>query len=152
MDKKKNKILGISLLIIYLAFLVYILFFSAAYGRFTGEATQYSKYNIQIGGTISRYYLAAVNGDISFLVFLENILGNILLFIPLHPLIYLIRGKVFRVYSAQLLAILFPLILESVQYKFGLGVFDIDDILLNSIGIFIGWVITVNKEKASQEK
>ena len=36
---------------------------------------------------------------------------------------------------------LFSLIIESCQYIFKVGVFDVDDLLLNTIGRLIGYII-----------
>ncbi len=144
MNKARKRTIGKILFLLYLFLLAYLLFFNADYGRFSGEAIQYSKINLDIGRTVSRYYSAMQAGDISFWVFFSNIIGNILIFIPFCPLFYLATGRCFKYVSIVFINTLIPFAVEFTQYKYGLGVFDIDDIVLNGIGFFIGWVLVVN--------
>lgn len=75
-----------------------------------------------------------------------NLVGNIVMFIPFGFL-----GWVFpklNHYKALIINFVFVLIIvESMQYFTRLGVFDIDDILLNSIGVSIGFYIKQKLEK-----
>ncbi len=144
MTKARKRTFWKILFLLYLFLLAYLLFFNAAYGRFSGEAIQYNKVNLIAGGTISRYYMAMEAGDISFWVFFTNIIGNILIFIPFCPLFYMATGGHFKHFYLSFLYILIPFAIEFIQYKYGLGVFDIDDIALNAAGFFIGWVLVVN--------
>ena len=67
-----------------------------------------------------------------------NLLGNIALFIPLGILIgVLYRGKKGIILSL-LLGVILSLCYESIQYLYAIGEFDIDDILLNSLGSVLG--------------
>lgn len=69
-----------------------------------------------------------------------NIGGNILGFVPLGfllPLVFFRRGRlVLTVGAVFLISFLF----ESVQRYTGLGVFDVDDLLLNTIGGLSGYL------------
>lgn len=69
-----------------------------------------------------------------------NIFGNILIFVPFGFL-----GIVFpklNQFSILILDFLFAIIiLESFQYFTRLGVFDIDDVILNTVGVAIGFWI-----------
>jgi glycopeptide antibiotics resistance protein len=68
---------------------------------------------------------------------LTNLLGNIVLFIPLGVYVTLFnRNKGFL--QNTLLIILFSTCVEIIQYFFRLGVCDVDDVILNSLGGFIG--------------
>lgn len=75
-----------------------------------------------------------------------NLVGNIVMFIPFGFL-----GWIFpklNHYKALIINFVFVLIIvESMQYFTRLGVFDIDDILLNSIGVSIGFYIKQKLEK-----
>jgi len=66
-----------------------------------------------------------------------NIWGNILMFVPAG--IYIILHNKSKAMIKNLLVIfIISLTIEIIQYIFALGAFDIDDIILNVIGGFIG--------------
>lgn len=58
-----------------------------------------------------------------------NVIGNIFLFIPLGYYIGLLNG------------IIFSVIIELLQFYLSRGVFDIVDIILNSIGVTVGCIV-----------
>ena len=70
-----------------------------------------------------------------------NLLGNILLFIPLGIFIRFINCKLIYI---LIFIIIFIVNLELIQYIYKTGVFDIIDIILNIIGVFIG-ICLINK-------
>lgn len=109
--------------IIYIVFLAYIV---------TSKQIIYFESNFTPFQEILRY-------DFASPLFFKNIIGNILLFIPLGFLIaYKLNIKHF--YSIILLSLYFSVCIESIQLIIG-RVFDIDDILLNTIGGIIGYLI-----------
>ena len=67
-----------------------------------------------------------------------NLLGNIIMFIPFGFLGWL-NGKYFsfKKLIVDFLSVL--IIVEALQYLTRLGVFDIDDLALNSLGVWIGF-------------
>lgn len=70
-----------------------------------------------------------------------NILGNIIPFVPFGyflPLIYKKINSPQRLFSVALLFILF---IEIFQFITRLGIFDVDDIILNMFGILIGYFL-----------
>lgn len=75
-----------------------------------------------------------------------NLVGNIVMFIPFGFL-----GWIFpklNQYRILMINFVFVLIIaESMQYFTRLGVFDIDDILLNSVGVSIGFYLKLKLEK-----
>ncbi len=67
----------------------------------------------------------------------SNILGNIVLFIPLGVYIRAIRQR--GGFLKSLLSVIITVVaVEIVQFAFGLGAGDVDDVLLNSFGGVIG--------------
>ena len=75
-----------------------------------------------------------------------NIWGNILMFIPAG--IYLILHNASKSITKNLFYIfLLSLFIEVVQYIFALGATDVDDIILNLAGGFIGLIIYKTAEK-----
>lgn len=81
-------------------------------------------------------------------LFIKNIVGNIVLFIPFGFIFkYLFK---LQIRYLLLITILFSLSIELLQLIIG-RVFDIDDILLNMIGSILGGgVQTINKKTINQ--
>jgi glycopeptide antibiotics resistance protein len=73
-------------------------------------------------------------------VFLINIVGNVAVFIPFGLASTILWPKLFSSFPRTLL-IFFVLIflVELLQFALQVGVFDIDDLLLNCLGIGIGY-------------
>lgn len=70
-----------------------------------------------------------------------NIFGNIFVFIPLGLLLPILF-KICRNFAKLLILCLFIILfIEIIQFIFMIGYFDIDDIILNLIGCFIGYLV-----------
>ncbi|WP_444433858.1 VanZ family protein [Ruminococcus sp.] len=86
--------------------------------------------------TIKPYYLMAMGGDLSAII---NLFGNIVIFIPIG---FFISGKLSRKRKISILLVCF--ILSSV-IEFSQSAFsrygDIDDIFLNTIGGYLGYLL-----------
>jgi len=82
------------------------------------------------------------NNDIqSQFDFYSDIIGNVVMFIP-FPFAFLWLGS--RRYSNRIffvLLIIFTFSIEIIQYVFNIGVCDIDDIILNITGGFLGLLL-----------
>ncbi|MGX9984958.1 VanZ family protein [Soonwooa purpurea] len=77
---------------------------------------------------------------------LINIIGNLVMFIPFGFLAWIFPK--FYDFKKLILSFLFVLIiLEALQYFTRLGVFDIDDIIFNSIGLSLGFYLMTFVEK-----
>ena len=71
---------------------------------------------------------------------LINIIGNFLMFLPFGFLAWIFPK--FYDFKTLILSFLFVLIIvEALQYFTRLGVLDIDDIILNSIGMSLGFLL-----------
>jgi len=79
---------------------------------------------------------------------LYNTLGNILLFIPFSFLL-ICKSKGKHVFRIILLGIFVSLSIECLQYIFLIGITDIDDLILNTIGLCIGAAIGVKYIRSS---
>jgi glycopeptide antibiotics resistance protein len=85
-------------------------------------------------------YARGSNWFIHWFNFLGNIFGNIILFIPFA----FIAVHVFRMsnfFAIAGLAFLLSLGIEVTQYYTGLGVADVDDVILNTAGAAIGFYL-----------
>jgi glycopeptide antibiotics resistance protein len=99
----------------------------------------YKAYNFIPFKQISQYILNfhRYNFDIWFL----NLFGNIIFFMPFGFLLPLVYNKGKTIGNSIILATLFSSSIEILQYILELGIFDIDDIILNVIGSIIGFII-----------
>lgn len=126
-----------TLLIYYIALsygisLIYLLFFGMQ------RDVPITVMNIIPFKTISPYLLGTVRANSG--VILMNLLGNIVVFIPLGSIAVILFKKRLQVFMSLLLA---PIIVEIIQYITQTGYMDIDDFILNFIGGVIGVVVIV---------
>lgn len=77
----------------------------------------------------------------SFLRAISNTLGNIAIFLPLGYLLPILTKKIDNIYKVFLISISVSIVFESLQYIFYLGSLDIDDVILNTLGGVIGYII-----------
>ena len=80
----------------------------------------------------------ATSGDT---VALRQVWGNIAMFVPFGVLLPLLWGRCRRLLPLAGAAVLASVGIELVQWLVGRGASDIDDVLLNLSGAFIGWVV-----------
>lgn len=71
----------------------------------------------------------------------RNIILNILLFVPFGFLLPIYSDKLKKLYKIILIGFFTTLIIEAIQYITKIGIFEIDDILNNTIGTAIGYSI-----------
>lgn len=121
--------------IIYLLLLSYLLFFSPEYGR-TDVVNQY---NLEPFKTIKNYiiYREYVTEEI----FLANIFGNIVAFMPMGFFIPVLFRKNRAWTNVLFMSTFISLTVEIIQYRFSVGSFDIDDIILNTSGGILGYIL-----------
>lgn len=98
--------------------------------------------------TIKRYYdYRNVNSQL----FYNNIIGNILLFVPFGFGLALLWEQKGSFIKMALVSILLPVLIECVQLFIGRQV-DIDDILLNFLGSILGAIIVLLIRKFLKKK
>ena len=138
-NNKKSRVIVKVAFIVYLVVLAYVLFFAERFGR-QGETEEY-RYNLTLFQEIERYIRIGKNGG--WQQFLINIVGNVLAFVPfgfLAPQIF------WRCKSAVLTVMLgfeASLLVEVLQLVTKVGSFDVDDLLLNTLGCVLGFVFYV---------
>jgi glycopeptide antibiotics resistance protein len=71
-------------------------------------------------------------------IIINNLFGNVLLFTPLGMLMKLYFVKRPRVWALFLMGVLLSFSFEIMQYISGVGVADIDDVILNAFGLALG--------------
>lgn len=141
MNRKKNRrlrILGKILFILYIAFVVYFLLFSDLYGR-TGPRTQYS-YNLVLFKEIKRFW--QYREQLGIYAVASNLLGNVLIFVPFG--FFLPMASVYRnFFSAVFYSFGLSLCVEVFQLLTMVGSFDVDDLLLNTVGGAAGYFVFI---------
>ena len=135
--KVKHKVLCGIFFAVYLVLLLYFLFFAESFGR-TNIPERY-QYNLMPFHEINRYLL---NYEVLGwkLVFL-NLIGNVLAFVPLGflvPVFFDPKPRFLRMFAVS---VLLSFGVELIQLVFQVGSFDVDDILLNTLGSMIGYGI-----------
>jgi glycopeptide antibiotics resistance protein len=70
----------------------------------------------------------------------NNLLGNLIGFVPLGLLLPLILPWFRNGFKILIAGFLVSLGYETVQLLTGLGVFDVDDLILNTAGAFVGFI------------
>lgn len=132
--------MGILLFILYVLLLIYVLFFSEGYGR-TVQFEQGYRYNLIPFVEIQRFW--KYREQLGMQAFLSNILGNVLGFIPFG----LILPVIFRGMRNGFLIVLsgfgLSLCVETIQLITMVGCFDVDDLILNTIGAVTGYLVFV---------
>lgn len=89
-------------------------------------------------------------GDIKSFIYLCG--GNIVWFIPfglLFPLLFPSRPNGF---SVLLSGFLLSLLIEFLQYAFGTGVSETDDLILNSAGVLVGYLLYLCFNRRKQDE
>ena len=136
-SKRGRNIVKWIIFIAYIAVMVYFLFFAEGYGR-SVEGRMYA-YNLQPFREIKRFW---VHREMlgTFAVFC-NLAGNVIGFIPFGMILPVIWPKTGKVLRILLLSFEFSLCVETIQLVWKVGSFDVDDLILNTLGGVIGYLL-----------
>lgn len=134
--KKVIRILSWVIFVIYLIALVYFLFFSEQMGRVPSDEYKYSLVPLR---EIRRYvtYWKAIG---SFYVLL-NLVGNVICFVPFGFVLPIISRQQRSLWRITLLSLLSSLLVELIQLVSKVGSCDVDDMLLNTLGGILGYLL-----------
>jgi len=131
----KNQKLGWVLFIAYLASLVYFMFFAESFGR-VSDQRDYA-YNLELFKEIKRFY--HYREQLGMKAFLLNVVGNVAAFVPCGFFLPIVSRRGRKWYNAILLCFGLSLCIETTQLVFRVGSFDVDDLLLNTLGGALGY-------------
>ena len=85
-------------------------------------------------------------GEKGFLIGAVNLLGNIVLLVPIGFLVpFVFRNITWK--KSLAIAVAAGFIIEGMQVPLHAGIFDIDDVILNALGVMIGYWAFVNLAK-----
>lgn len=135
--KKHHKKLAQVIFVLYVVLLFYFLFFAEGLGR-TQTGAEY-QCNLSLFREIKRYitYRHYFGPKMVFL----NLAGNVIAFMPFGffwPLLWDFKANWL---ATTLNTFTLSLAAEVVQLVYRLGSFDVDDLLLNTIGGLLGYVL-----------
>ena len=125
------------LLLFYLCIIVYFVLFSDSLGRTIGYRDY--QFNLVPFQEIRRFI--TYRDSISVPVFVLNLLGNLVIFAPMAFLLPAIRMKKTGPVRILIYAFFLSLGIEVLQLVTKVGVFDVDDLILNTAGSMIGYII-----------
>lgn len=135
-DTDKRRILCIVLFVLYILAIFYFLVFSDTFGR-----GQFEERRINLEPFLEIKRFIYYRQYFTMTSFVLNVAGNVIGFMPFGFFITIVRNKKTNFVVALLYSFAFTLLIESVQYITKLGVFDIDDLMLNTLGGILGYIV-----------
>lgn len=121
----------------YLIVLSYFLFFSEYYGR-TDILSEY-RYNLKLFTEIRRFI--TYRNTLGIKTVAVNLIGNIVAFMPFGFILPLLNEKNARFFRVLFLSLFFSGLIEFLQLIYHVGIFDVDDIFLNTCGAVLGYFV-----------
>lgn len=136
--KKRMRALGKVLFILYILFIFYFLLLSDWYGR-SGEMQEYHC-NLELFKEIRRFWV--YRAQLGMKAVVQNIAGNVLIFVPFG--FFMPMASKYRSFlTTAFYGFGISLCVEIFQLLTKVGSFDVDDLLLNTIGGIIGYILFV---------
>ena len=137
-SRKRIRILGKILFVLYIIFIIYFLIFSDWYGR-TGEMQEYH-YNLVLFKEIKRFW--EYRDQVGMLAMFTNLFGNVIIFMPFGFFMPM-ASKYRSLFSTVFYSFGLSLCVETFQLVTKVGSFDVDDLLLNTIGGLAGYILFI---------
>lgn len=131
------RIVGGLLFGIYMILLIYFLFFAESYGRAEGVAEY--RYNVIPFREIRRYL--RYPETLGTFTVMSNLVGNVIGFLPLGAILPVLRRSMRSLWRILLISFEFSAIIEVTQLVAMVGSFDVDDIILNTLGGALGYIV-----------
>ena len=124
--KRRIKHLGTMLFVLYILLLIYFLFFSEEYGRVAAEERVY------------RYW--TYREQLGVFAVVTNLFGNVIGFVPYGFILPVIARKCRSGFFIILSGFGLSLVVETIQLITKVGCFDVDDLILNTLGAALGYL------------
>lgn len=122
---------------VYIICLIYFLFFAESTGR-TFEGRTYH-YNLVLFKEIKRFL--TYRESLGTMAVMLNLVGNVAAFVPFGFFLPVICRKCRSLFYMTFFSFEFSLVVETIQLISKVGSFDVDDLLLNTIGGAIGYLV-----------
>ncbi|MBH5320528.1 VanZ family protein [Paenibacillus sp. GSMTC-2017] len=131
--------LGFNIIVSILAILYAMIMLNLLFLRDRYYLDSYA-YNFVPFDTIWRYI--EHRDHFNFDIWFKNLFGNLILFIPIGMFLPLLNRKYKRTFSLIAACIVLIGLVEVAQMLLRVGSFDIDDIILNTAGAWLGLLLT----------
>ena len=144
MEKKKKlrkivvRTIEAVMFLLYMALLIYLLLFSERYGHAAAFGGPY-RYNLVPFKEINRFITHARVVGIRSMVL--NIGGDIVAFMPFGFLFPMVVRRLDTAIRVALAGFLVSLLAETLQLVTRVGRFDVDDLILNTFGTWMGYLV-----------
>ena len=117
-----------------------------------GLPRHHSNYNLVPLKTIVGYIKALADGSMNRYIPIENIVGNLLVFMPLGFYLPFLNKKMaeFKLFAITVSGLIISV--ELMQFALRVGNLDIDDFILNLIGALIGFAICTHRPLSNLQK
>lgn len=135
--KQAIRKLGMILFVLYVLLLIYFLFFSEEYGRAAGEAVTY-RYNLVPFVEIQRFW--EYREQLGMFALFTNIFGNVIGFLPYGFILPIIGRNMRNGILITVSGFCLSLLVETIQLVTRVGCFDVDDLILNTLGAALGYL------------
>lgn len=136
-NKKRRRLIAGILFVLYFAVLFYFLFFSEEMGRtYSERAYHYNLVPFKEIGRFLRYHRTLGTGTV-----LLNIVGNVVAFVPFGIFLPVFSARCRKVWFTVFYSFELSLLVELLQLVTKVGSFDVDDLILNTIGGLAGFLI-----------
>ncbi len=137
-DRHYRKLRALSLVFfgIYIALMIYFLFFAEMLGRTDAERTYH--YNLVLFREIKRFIV--YRDILGTYAVVANLFGNVVAFVPFGFFVPILMNRkkhpvIVILYGAEI-----SLAVEIIQLVTKTGSCDVDDLLLNTIGVAVGYL------------
>ncbi len=138
--KKKIKTVSTVLFVLYFFVLLYFLFFADRVGIQSFEEREYH-YNLVFLQEIKRFWM--YREQLGVWPVLLNLLGNVVGFIPFGFILPIIHRDTRRFFFITFSGFALSLCVETIQLVTKLGCFDVDDLIMNTLGAALGYIFFV---------
>lgn len=136
-NKKKRHIVAGILFLLYFIVLFYFLFFSEEMGRtYSERAYHYNLVPFKEIGRFLRY-----REVLGMKAVLLNIVGNVAAFVPFGVFLPIFSARSRKLWRTVYYSFELSLLVEVLQLVFRVGSFDVDDLLLNTVGGMLGFLV-----------
>ena len=136
--KRIIQTLGKVLFVLYVLALIYFLFFSEEYGRVAIEERQY-RYNLVPFVEIRRFWV--YRKQLGFFAVFTNLFGNVAGFLPFGFMLPVISERMRSGWMIILSGFGLSVTVEVIQLITKVGCFDVDDMILNTAGAALGYLL-----------
>lgn len=131
---------GSCFLVLYVLVLMYFLFFSERYGRIADSEAVYH-YNLIPFVEIRRFW--TYREQLGSFAFYTNLLGNVAGFFPFGFILPVVCRGMRSGFLILLSGLTLSLCVETIQLVTKVGCFDVDDLILNTLGALLGYLAFV---------